>query len=70
MVLAGVSLPVVKEILGHASIETTMRYAHPTPESKREVVEVLEGFVRPEHRHYMDTRVISVPGALVVTHSE
>ncbi|MCX6338912.1 MAG: site-specific integrase [Candidatus Aureabacteria bacterium] len=70
MVLAGVSLPVVKEILGHASIETTMRYAHPTPESKREAVEVLEGRKVGKDRHYMDTSIISVPGALAVTPSE
>jgi len=70
MVLAGVSLPVVKEILGHASIETTMRYAHPTPESKREAVEVMEGAKRHRDGHYMDTSIISVPGALAVTHSD
>ena len=69
MVLAGVSLPVVKEILGHASIETTMRYAHPTPESKMDAVEALEGVIRPEHKHSRDTKVVSVPGALVVAHS-
>lgn len=70
MVLAGVSLPVVKEILGHASIETTMRYAHPTPESKREAVEVLEGATRVNLGHKSVTSMISVPGTLVVTHSE
>jgi integrase len=41
LVLAGVSLPVVKELLGHASIVTTMRYAHLTPESKRSAVELI-----------------------------
>lgn len=29
--LAGVDLPTVKELLGHATILTTMRYAHPNP---------------------------------------
>ena len=28
MVAAGVPLPVVKQILNHASIQTTMQYAH------------------------------------------
>jgi integrase len=41
MVMSGIDLVTVKEILGHASIETTMRYAHPTPETKRRAVEVL-----------------------------
>lgn len=42
LVLAGVPLPVVKELLGHSTITTTMRYSHPTPESKRSAVALLE----------------------------
>ncbi|MEJ2745731.1 MAG: tyrosine-type recombinase/integrase, partial [bacterium] len=42
LVLAGVPLPVVKELLGHSTITTTMRYAHPTPESKRSAVAMLD----------------------------
>jgi len=41
MVMGGVDLVTVKEILGHSTIEMTMRYAHPTPENKRRAVEVL-----------------------------
>jgi integrase len=41
MVMGGVDLVTVKEILGHATIKMTMRYAHPTPENKRHAVEVL-----------------------------
>ena len=41
LVLAGVDLVTVKELMGHASITTTMRYAHPTPESKRNAVALL-----------------------------
>lgn len=42
MVMSGIDLVTVKEILGHSRIETTMRYAHPTPENKRKAVAVLE----------------------------
>lgn len=41
MVENGVPLPVVKEILGHAKIETTMRYVHVVPEQKKLAVECL-----------------------------
>jgi integrase len=41
MVNGGVDIVTVKEILGHQSIEMTMRYAHPTPENKRKAVDVL-----------------------------
>jgi hypothetical protein len=34
-------MAILKEILGHATIQMTMRYAHPTPENKRRAVEVL-----------------------------
>ena len=40
-VLNGVDLVTVKEPMGHADISITMRYAHPTPESKRGAVEGL-----------------------------
>jgi len=42
MVMNGIDLVTVKEILGHSRIETTMRYAHPTPENKRKAVAALE----------------------------
>jgi integrase len=41
MVIGGIDLVTVKEILGHATIQMTMRYAHPTPENKRKAVDVL-----------------------------
>lgn len=41
MVIGGVYFVTVKEILGHATILMTMRYAHPTPENKRKAVDVL-----------------------------
>ena len=42
MVTGGVDLVTVAEILGHADIKMTMRYAHPTPENKRKAVNVLD----------------------------
>lgn len=45
MVAAGVPLPVVKEILNHASIQTTMRYAHTMREQEISAVEALANFI-------------------------
>lgn len=44
MVAAGVPLPVVKQILNHASIQTTMRYAHTMREQEITAVEALANF--------------------------
>ena len=44
LVLAGVDLPTVKEILGHASIKVTEKYTHPTPEHKRAAMDRLGNF--------------------------
>jgi len=41
MIEAGVDLVTVSKILGHSSIQMTMRYAHPTPENMRRAVEKL-----------------------------
>jgi len=41
MVEAGIDLPTVSKILGHASITTTMRYAHPTSENMKRAAETL-----------------------------
>jgi hypothetical protein len=33
----------VKELLGHASIEMTLRYSHLTPDVRRDAVALLDG---------------------------
>lgn len=42
LVMRGVTLKAVQELLGHASIDMTMRYAHLSPNVKREAVQLLD----------------------------
>ena len=42
LVESNVDLVTVKEILGHSSIVTTMRYAHPSPKHKKEAIAALD----------------------------
>jgi integrase len=55
LVLAGVDLATVKELMGHADISTTMKYAHPSPPHKRDAVAKLAPPQQPspeEHSLY------------------
>ena len=45
MVELGVDLVTVSKILGHSSIQMTMRYAHPTPAAMKAAVEKLSEFI-------------------------
>jgi len=45
MIEAGADLVTVSKILGHASFQMTMRYAHPTPENMRLAVGRLGDFM-------------------------
>jgi integrase len=42
--MAGVDLPTLAALLGHTSIQMTMRYVHPAEEHKREATSKLESF--------------------------
>jgi len=44
MVEKGIDLLVVKDVLGHTMIETTMRYAHPVPERVQDAINVLNNY--------------------------
>ena len=52
LVMAGVDLVTVKELLGHKSIEMTMRYSHLSQDHKRRAISLLDG-------HHLDTKGIS-----------
>jgi integrase len=56
LVASGVDIVTVKELLGHADIKMTMRYAHSAPASKVKAVASLENSIGEEHGHYLDTR--------------
>jgi integrase len=42
LVMRGAPIKAVQELLGHSTIEMTMRYAHLSPDARREVVQLLD----------------------------
>lgn len=46
LVEQGIDITVVQEILGHAKISTTQRYAHPVPKRKLDAVEILSSYTK------------------------
>jgi integrase len=69
MVMGGVDLVTVKEILGHSSIEMTMRYAHPTTEGKMNAVRALERQMEDAYKHDTSTSANSTSSQKDVTNS-
>jgi integrase len=53
-------LVTVKELLGHKSINMTMRYSHLSQDHKRRAVELLDG-------HNMDTKPENKERAIAIT---
>jgi len=47
LAMKGVPLKVVQELMGHATIQMTERYAHLSPETRRQAVAVLDAPLAP-----------------------
>ena len=59
LVMAGEDLVTVKELLGHKSIQMTMRYSHLSQKHKMAAVQRLSHLYESEDGHYLDTEVKS-----------
>jgi len=62
MIEAGADLATVSKILGHASIQMTMRYTHPTPENMQRAIERL-GEILDQTRQKVDTAAGPAPAS-------
>lgn len=50
LAMRGVPVKTIQELLGHRTIQTTMRYAHLAPEVRRDAVELLDGSASGGHQ--------------------
>lgn len=60
LVMAGTSIAVVQELLGHKDIKMTMRYSHLSPEHKKEAIKTLENIVIKGTKPQMVTNLVTV----------
>jgi len=51
LVMRGVPLKVVQELLGHATMDMTLRHAHLAPDVRRDAVQLVDG--PAQHRRNM-----------------
>jgi hypothetical protein len=65
LVIGGVDLNTVRELLGHSSIETTLRYAHLAPHHKAAAVEVI---ARPANSGPTTLSVVPIETQVRFTH--
>jgi integrase len=63
LAMRGVPMPAIKELLGHSSITTTMRYAHVAPSTLRSAIEMLNprtmidaNFGQPGVNHWQEAQ--------------
>jgi site-specific recombinase XerD len=55
LAMRGVPLKVIQELMGHATIEMTMRYAHLAPEARESAVQQLDRPVPNSTPHRPET---------------
>ena len=58
LVMAGVDLASVKELMGHKSLEMTMRYSHLSPSHKRKAVNTLDNVLTQKGNAQIETQSV------------